>query len=163
MAKKKEPKPADGRTVVTRNRRASRTYEILERIDVGMVLVGTEVKSLRAGQVDIGDAYARVEGGELWLIGARIAPYVNAGYANHDPERRRKLLAHRRQIERLSIKVREKGLTMVPLSVFFLNGRAKLELGLARGKGVHGRKEEVAERDRRRDLRAARRTKDADI
>jgi len=161
--KKKPPPPTDGRIVVARNRRALRDYEILDHLEVGMVLLGTEVKSLRAGQVDIGDAYAQVKSGELWLLGARISPYVNAGYINHEPERERKLLAHRKELIRLSVKVREKGLTLIPLSVYFLNGKAKLELGLARGKRQYGRKEEVAARDRRRDLRAARRDNEADV
>lgn len=161
--KKKYVEPADGRRTVARNRRAVRDYEILERIEVGVVLLGSEVKSLRDGQVNIGDAYAQIIGGELWLLGANIALYAHSTGNNHDPERRRKLLAHRREIRRLTGKTREKGLTLIPLSVYFRDGKAKLELALARGKSQHGRKEEVAERDRRRALRAARRDRRADI
>lgn len=160
-AKKEEYK--DGRVVVARNRRAVRDYEVLDRLEVGLVLVGTEVKSLRAGSANIVDAYAQVIDGELWLVGAHISPYLNASQFNHDPERRRKLLAHAKEIQRLHGKVKEKGLTLIPLSVYFRDGRAKLELALARGKRQHGRKEEVAERDRRRALRAARRDRDADV
>jgi len=164
VAHGKKDKADDGRTVVARNRRAARDYEVLDRIEVGLVLTGSEVKSVRARAIDIGDAYAQVQGGELWLIGAHVAPYANAGYAGHDPDRKRKLLAHAAQIVRLGSRVREKGLTLIPLVVYFApNGRAKVELGLARGKSVHGRKEEVAERDRQRDLRAVRRSHDADV
>lgn len=161
--KKKKEEYNDGRVVVARNRRAVRDYELLDRLEVGLLLVGTEVKSLRSGNVNIGDAYAQVSHGELWLIAAHIAPYLNASQFNHDPERKRKLLAHAREIQRLAVKVKEKGLTLIPLSVYFRDGRAKLELALARGKREHGRKEEVAERDRRRQLRAARRDRDADV
>ncbi len=161
--KKKREVPKDGRVIVARNRRATRDYEVLDQLEVGMVLLGTEVKSLRDGGGNIGDAYARIEGRELWLHGANIAPYANASQNNHDPERKRKLLAHRREILRWSIKVREKGLTLIALSVYFRDGRAKLEIALARGKRDYGRKEEVAERDRRRQLRAVRYDKDADI
>ncbi len=161
--KGKEAEPKDGRRVVARNRRAVRDYEILERLEVGIVLQGSEVKSLRESGASIGDAYAQVIGGELWLLGANIALYAFASGNNHEPERRRKLLAHRREIRRLTGKIREKGLTLVPLSVYFREGKAKLELALARGKRHHGRKEEVAERDRRRALRAARRDRRADI
>ena len=149
--------------MVTRNRRATYDYEILDRIEVGIVLLGTEVKSLREGNVSIVDAYARVDGGELWLVGARIAPYVNASINNHDPDRRRKLLARANEIMRLGGKVAEKGLTLIPLSIYFRDGKAKIELALAKGKREHGRKEEVAERDRLRQLRSARRDRDADI
>ena len=142
MGKKRKEEPRDGRVHVARNRRVARSYEILERLEVGLVLRGTEVKSLRAGSVNIGDAYAQVIGGELWLLGAHIAPYVNAAHFNHDPERRRKLLSHSREIRRLAGKVKEKGLTLIPLSVYFREGKAKLELALARGKREHGRKEE---------------------
>lgn len=162
-SRKKKADEADGRKVVARNRRASRDYEILERLEAGLVLLGSEVKSLREGQVDISEAYAQILDGELWLLGANIAPYAYATHTNHDPERRRKLLVHRPEIRRLAGKVREKGLTLVALSLYFREGTAKLELGLARGKRLHGRKEEVAERDRQRQLRAARRDREADI
>lgn len=161
--KKKKSEPKDGRVIVARNRRATRDYEILDRLEVGLVLQGTEVKSLREGGGNIADAYAQVIANELWLLGSHIAPYANASSFNHDPERRRKLLAHGREIFRLSAKVKEKGLTLIPLSLYFREGRAKLELGLCRGKREHGRKEEVAERDRRRELRAARKDRNADI
>jgi SsrA-binding protein len=163
VGSKKHKTPDDGRVMVTQNRRARRDYDILDTLEVGFVLQGTEVKSLRDGNVSIADAYARVDGGELWLVGARIAPYVNASIFNHDPERKRKLLAHFEEIRRFAGKVQEKGLTLIPLSIYFRDGKAKIELALARGKREHGRKEEVAERDRERDLRAARRDRDADV
>lgn len=159
----RKTKASDGRTIVARNRRASRDYEILDRFEVGLVLLGSEVKSIRDGQVDLGDAYAQVQSGELWLLNAKIAPYAHATHTNHEPERRRKLLMHRHEIRRLEGKTREKGLTLIPLTLYFKEGKAKLELGLARGKKLHGRKEEVAERDRQRQLRAARRDREADI
>jgi SsrA-binding protein len=160
---KKKEKFDDGRIVVGRNRRALHDYEILDRLEVGMVLLGSEVKSLREGHISLVDAYAQVLNGELWLLKANISLYINATHISHDPERKRKLLAHRHEIKRLAVKVKEKGLTLVPLMVYFREGRAKLELALARGKSEHGRKEDVAERDRQRSLRAARKDRGADI
>jgi SsrA-binding protein len=139
------------RTVAT-NRRARHEYEILETIEAGLVLRGTEVKSLRLGQVNFKDAYATVRHGEAWLLGCHISPYSHGTDANHDPERDRKLLLHRREINRLAGKVAERGLTLVPLRIYFKGGRAKLELGLARGKKLHDKRAALREREARREM-----------
>jgi SsrA-binding protein len=146
--------------VVATNRRARHEYEILETLEAGLVLRGTEVKSLRAGQVNFKDSYATVRGGEAWLLGCHISPYSHGTDANHDPERERKLLLHGREITRLTGKVAERGLTVVPLKVYFKNGRAKVELGLARGKKLHDKRAALRERETRREMdRAARSTR----
>jgi SsrA-binding protein len=144
------------RTVAT-NRRARHNYEILETQEAGLVLRGTEVKSLRGGLVNFKDAYATVRNGEVWLIGCHISPYSHGTDANHDPERDRKLLLHGREIARLDGKVAERGLTIVPLRLYFKKGRAKLEIGLARGKKMHDKRSSLREREVRREMdRAAR-------
>jgi SsrA-binding protein len=143
--------------VVATNRRARHEYEILETLEAGLVLRGTEVKALRAGQVNFKDSYATVRGREAWLLGCHISPYSHGTDANHDPERERKLLLHAREITRLTGKVAERGLTVVPLKVYFKNGRAKVELGLARGKKLHDKRATLRERETRREMdRAAR-------
>jgi SsrA-binding protein len=139
------------RTVAT-NRRARHDYEILETLEAGLVLRGTEVKSLRAGLVNFKDAYATMRNGEMWLRGCHISPYSHGTDANHDPERDRKLLLHGREIARLGGKAAERGLTLVPLRLYFLKGRAKLELGLARGKKVHDKRSALREREVRREM-----------
>ena len=139
------------RTVAT-NRRARHEYEILETVEAGLVLRGTEVKALRQGQVNFKDAYATVRNGEAWLLGCHISPYSHGSDANHDPERDRKLLLHRREISRLAGKVAESGLTLIPLRIYFKGGRAKLELGLARGRKLHDKRSALRERDLRREL-----------
>ena len=136
--------------VIATNRKAFHDYEILETYEAGIVLRGTEVKSLRESQVNFKDCYAAVDNGEAWLIGCYIAPYHHGTDANHDPERRRKLLLHRREIGRLLGKVAERGLTLIPLRLYFKDGRAKLELGLARGKKLYDKREAIRERDERR-------------
>ena len=143
--------------IVATNRRARHEYEILETLEAGLVLRGTEVKALRAGQVNFKDSYATVRGREAWLLGCHISPYSHGTDANHDPERERKLLLHAREITRLTGKVAERGLTVVPLKVYFKNGRAKVELGLARGKKLHDKRATLRERETRREMdRAAR-------
>lgn len=139
------------KTVAT-NRRARHEYEILETIEAGLVLRGTEVKSLRAGQVNFKDSYATVRNGEAWLLGCHISPYSHGTDANHDPERDRKLLLHRREIERLTGKIAERGLTLVPLRLYFKDGRAKVELGVARGKKLHDKRSALREREVRREM-----------
>jgi SsrA-binding protein len=146
-----------GEKVVATNRRARHEFEILETHEAGLALQGTEVKSLRAGQVTFKDAYAAIDHGEAWLIGCHIAPYRHGSDANHDPERRRKLLLHRREISRLLGKVAERGLTLIPLRIYFKEGRAKLELGLARGKKLHDKRAAIREREVRRELDKERR------
>jgi len=144
------------RTVAT-NRRARHQYEILETVEAGLVLRGTEVKSLRAGQVNFKDSYATMRNAEAWLLGCHISPYSHGTDQNHDPERDRKLLLRRREISRLTGKIAERGLTLVPLRLYFKNGRAKVELGLARGKKLHDKRSAIREREVRREMdRAAR-------
>jgi SsrA-binding protein len=138
--------------VVATNRKAFHNFHILETYEAGLALRGTEVKSLREGQVNFKDSYAAIDNSEAWLIGCHISPYHHGTDANHDPERRRKLLLHRREIGRLLGKVAERGLTLVPLRLYFKEGRAKVELGLARGKKLHDKREAIRERDERREL-----------
>jgi SsrA-binding protein len=141
-----------GEKVIATNRKAFHNFEILETCEAGLVLRGTEVKSLREAQVNFKDCYAAIDNGEAWLIGCHITPYHHGSDANHDPERRRKLLLHRREIGRLLGKVAERGLTLVPLRLYFKEGRAKIELGLARGKKLHDKRAAIRERDERREM-----------
>jgi SsrA-binding protein len=144
------------RTVAT-NRRARHEYAILETLEAGLVLRGTEVKSLRAGLLNFKDSYATVRNGEVWLVGCHINPYSHGTDANHDPERDRKLLLHGREISRLAGKVAERGLTLVPLKLYFKSGRAKIEIGLGRGKKLHDKRSTLQEREVKREMdRAAR-------
>jgi SsrA-binding protein len=145
---------AEDRVVAT-NRRARHEYEILESFEAGLVLRGTEVKALRTGQVNFKDSYATVRNNEVWLLGCHISPYSHGTDANHDPERDRKLLLHGREINRLVGKISEKGLTVVPLKLYFKNGRAKLEIGLARGKKLHDKRAALRERETRREMEKA--------
>ena len=151
MAKKRGKRKAAAGDVAT-NRRASHKYELLERFEAGIELQGSEVKSLRDGKVQIGDAYASIEDGELWLRNAHIPPYEPASMENHDPERPRKLLLHRYEIERLIGRLQRKGQTLVPTRVYFKGPRAKVELALARGKEQRDRRREIRDRDIQRDV-----------
>jgi len=138
---------------VALNRRARHNYTITDTFEAGLVLTGTEIKSIRAGKVNLSDAYARVEKGEAWLIGAHIAPYEAGNRYNHEPRRDRKLLLHRTEIDQLMGRAAAKGLTVVPLRLYLTSkGRAKVELGLARGKQLHDRRRDIAERQSRRDI-----------
>ncbi len=138
---------------VTVNRKARHEYAIEETVEAGIVLTGTEIKSVRAGKVNLQDAYARIERGEAWLIGAHIAPYEAGNRYNHEARRTRKLLLHRDEIHELLGRTARKGLTLVPLRLYITDhGLAKLELGLARGKQQHDRRREIAARDARREL-----------
>ena len=137
---------------IVENRKAFHDYFVEERYEAGLVLRGTEVKSLREAQVNFKDCYAAIDNGEAWLIGCHITPYHHGSDANHDPERSRKLLLHRREIGRLLGKVAERGLTLIPLRLYFKDGRAKVELGLARGKKLHDKRASIRERDERREL-----------
>ena len=141
-----------GDKVIATNRKAFHNFSILETYEAGLVLRGTEVKSLREAQVNFKDCYATIDNGEAWLIGCYITPYHHGSDANHDPERKRKLLLHRREIGRLLGKVAERGLTLVPLRLYFKEGRAKIELGLARGKKLHDKRATIRERDERREV-----------
>jgi SsrA-binding protein len=141
-----------GKTVA-QNRKARHDYLIEETLEAGIALTGTEIKSIREGRVNLQDAYARIERGEAWLVGAHVAPWEGGNRYNHEPRRDRKLLLHRTQIDQLAGKARAKGLTLVPLTLYFNDrGRAKVELGLARGKKSYDRRRDIAERDARRDM-----------
>jgi SsrA-binding protein len=141
---------------VAQNRRARHEYSIEDSFEAGIVLTGTEIKSVRAGKVSLAEAYARVENGEAWLIGANISPWETGNRYNHDPKRPRKLLLHKDQIVALQTRTRAKGLTLVPLKMYITGrGLAKLEIGLARGKQQHDRRRDIAERDARRDVERA--------
>jgi len=133
--------------LVVQNRRAHHDYFILEKIEAGIELRGTEVKSLRAGGMTLKDSYAEVRDGEMYLVGSHISPYEKGNIYNHDPERARRLLLHKREIVKLGAKVAEKGLTLVPLRVYFKEGRAKVELGLCRGKHTVDKRDTIRERE----------------
>jgi len=139
-------------STVALNRKARHEFTIDETFEAGIVLTGTEIKSVRAGKVNIANAYARIEKGEAWLIGADIAPFAQGNRYNHDPKRNRKLLLHRREIDELLGRAQQKGQTIVPLRLYLSRGKAKLELGLARGKQLHDRRRDIADRDARRDI-----------
>jgi SsrA-binding protein len=140
---------------VATNRQASFRYELLDRLETGIVLQGTEVKSLRAGSAQMKDAYASVRDGELWLHNLHIAPYGPAARDNHEPERPRKLLAHKREIDRLVGTTQERGLTLVPTRLYFKGSRAKVELALARGKDRFDKRESIKRREQERDMQRA--------
>lgn len=150
-AKQTENQRMADRVVVT-NRRAFHDYHILDTIEAGIVLTGTEIKSIRDGKMSISEAYARVRDGELWLMGAHIAPYAFGTYANPDPLRPRKLLVHKSEIRELQAAMEQKGLTLVPLRVALRNGRAKVDIGIARGKKLYDKRAASAERDAKRDI-----------
>jgi SsrA-binding protein len=143
------------RQSIARNRAARHAYEILDTFEAGLVLTGTEVKSLREGKANLGDAYGVVRGGELWLLNAHIAPYGSGGYVNHDPTRSRKLLLHRREIRRLIGAVERQGLTLVPLELYFVRGLAKVRMAIARGKKLHDKRDAARRRDAERDIARA--------
>ena len=143
---------ADEKTIAL-NRRARHEFTIDDTFEAGIVLTGTEIKSIRAGKVTLSDAYARVERNEAWLIGAHIAPFEQANRFNHEPKRIRKLLLHRAEIDELLGRAKAKGQTIVPLRLYLTGkGRAKLEMGLARGKNLHDRRRDIADRDAKRDV-----------
>ena len=150
MADKTEREKAQSN--IAENRKAFHDFHLLETFEAGLVLRGTEVKSLRAGTVNFKDSYATVRNGEAWLVGCHISPYSHGTDANHDPERDRKLLLHGREITRLLGKISEKGLTVVPLKLYFKAGRVKLEIGLARGKKLHDKRAALREREVRREM-----------
>ncbi|WP_421899160.1 SsrA-binding protein SmpB [Maridesulfovibrio sp.] len=148
MAKKKKKKSPSS---IALNKQARRNYEFVETLEAGLVLKGTEVKSLRQGLVSFMDGYINFKEGEAWLVGIHIAPYDHAGYTQHEPDRPRKLLLHAREIEKLQTRVEQKGLTVVPVRLYFSRGNIKLEIALAKGRNVHNRKEELKRRDIARD------------
>ncbi len=140
---------------ITVNRKAYHDYIILESLEAGIVLMGSEIKSIRAGRVNIRDAYAKPENGEIWLVNAHIAAYEAASHFGHEPNRPRKLLLHRHQINELTAEVSQKGLTLVPLKLYIKKGTAKLELGVARGKRLHDKRESIARRETEREIERA--------
>jgi SsrA-binding protein len=141
-----------GIKIIGQNKKARREYELLDFIEAGIVLTGSEVKSLRAGRLSFKDGYVRFDSGEAYLVGVHIAPYENAGYAQHDPERERKLLLHKREIKSLMGKVEQKGLTLIPVKMYFKQGKVKVELALARGRKLHDQREELKRRAVARDM-----------
>jgi SsrA-binding protein len=147
-----DPTMPEAKTI-TLTRRARHEFTIDDTVEAGIVLFGTEIKSIRAGQVSLSDAFARIDRGEAWLVGAHIAPWEGGNRENHEPKRNRKLLLHRRQIDELLGKAKAKGLTIVPLRLYISDrGKAKLEIGLGRGKQLYDRRREIAARDARRDM-----------
>jgi SsrA-binding protein len=153
MAKGKKRKAAPGD--VATNRQASYRFDLLDKLETGIVLTGTEVKSLRNGSAQIKDGYAQVRDGELWLHNVHIPPYGPASRENHDPDRPRKLLAHKREIDRLVGKIQERGLTLVPTRIYFSGPRAKVEVALARGRDRFDKRESIKAREQRRDMERA--------
>lgn len=157
MAKKAstgKPPPSAAHVVAT-NRKASFQYHLLEKFEAGLMLTGSEVKSLREGQANLLDAYVVENRGEMFLYHAHIAPYTPANQFNHEPRRTRKLLMQRREIERLLGKMREKGLTLIPTRIYFKRGRAKCEIALAKGKALHDKRQTIKKRETNRELRRA--------
>ena len=145
----------EGIKVVASNRKARHDYIIEESIEAGLVLTGPEIKSIRAGRVNLQDSFALIRNGEAWLVGAHIAPYKHGNRENHEPRRERKLLLHRREIDKLAGRVQEKGWTLVPLRIYLRSGIAKVELGLARGKRQYDKRQTIAKRDYDREMRRA--------
>ena len=141
-----------GEKLIADNRRARHDYHLIEKIEAGLVLTGTEVKALRDGKATLQQAYADVRGSEVWLVGLHVPEYGAGNRANHEPDRARKLLLHRREIEQLNASVREKGLTVVPTRLYFKDGRVKVEIALARGKELRDKRRDIAARDAKRQM-----------
>ena len=139
--------------LVTKNKKAFHDFQIIEKIESGIVLKGSEVKALREGRCNLKDSYARIINNEIWLLGVHVSSYENAGYAGHEPERDRKLLLHKDELKRIHRKVKEKGVTIIPLKIYFKNGIAKVEIGLAIGKREYDKRQDIAERDQQRELK----------
>jgi SsrA-binding protein len=152
MAKKASPAKSGNNQVVATNRKARHNYSILDTYEAGIQLVGTEVKSLREGQASLADAFATVDDGEVWLRNLHIPEYHHGSWTNHPPRRNRKLLLHRKQIDNLIGKIRDGNLTLVPLSLYFSEGKVKVELALARGKQAHDKRQDMARRDAQREV-----------
>jgi SsrA-binding protein len=155
MARDKKKDEGEGIQVVCRNKRAYHEYEVQDSLECGLVLTGTEVKSLRDGHASLEDAYAKIDGGEVWLIGSDIPEYAMGNRMNHKPKRPRKLLMHRREIARFAGKASQRGFTLVPLRLYFKNGRAKVELAVCRGKQLHDKREAQKKADAQREIRRA--------
>lgn len=157
--KKKSPSVSAGERPIAENRKARHKYEVLDTMECGIALVGSEVKSLRMGHLSLGESYGRVKQGEVWLVGADISEYIQASHMNHDPKRPRKLLLHRREIANFAGKAKEKGLTLVPLKMYFKRGKAKLLLGLCRGRQLHDKREALKKADTKREISRAMRSR----
>jgi SsrA-binding protein len=140
---------------IAENRKAFHDFHILESYEAGVALLGTEVKAIREGNVNLRDSFARVDGGEVWIYNVHIKPYSHRGYSDHEPTRRRKLLLHRQEIRKLIGRTVERGMTLVPTRMYFKNGRVKIEVGLARGKQAHDKRETIKRREADRETRAA--------
>ena len=136
---------------ITVNRKARHEYSILQTLEAGIVLVGTEVKSLRQGKANLVDSYAKINNGEVWLVNLHISEYVQGNINNHDPKRERKLLLNKSEIRKLSVKTKEKGLTLVPLRLYFKSGKVKVEIAVAKGKKVYDKRKDIAKKDFQRD------------
>jgi len=149
------PEKDDAGRVIADNRKALYDYHVLDTFEAGVVLLGTEVKSIREGSVNLRDSYARLDNGEVWLLNLHIGPYSHSGYASHEDRRQRKLLLHKAEIRKLTGKVAEKGLTLVPLRMYFKDGRVKVAIALARGKQLHDKRETIRRREVDRETRAA--------
>ena len=154
-----EAEKTRGDRLVTENRKARHDYEILETFEAGMVLTGSEVKSLRAGRANLKDSYARIDRGEAFLLNAHISPYAAASHFGHEPERNRKLLLHRSEIDKLNGRIQERGLTVIPLKIYFKNGRAKVLIGVGRGKKSYDKRESIKKREMERDADRAMRVR----
>jgi SsrA-binding protein len=153
--KEKEKKDEANERLVAQNRRARHEYEVLDTVECGIVLVGSEVKTLRSGKVMLDDAYASVNKGEVWLVGCEIPEYVQANQFNHEPKRKRKLLLHRREIQKFASRAFEKGLTLVPLKLYFKRGKAKILLGICKGRQLHDKREKLKKETMNRDIQRA--------
>jgi len=147
--------PQDDIKPIARNRKAFHNFLVFDKWEAGIELRGTEVKSLRNGQVQMGDSYARIEDGQAFLIGLHISPYAKTAYGNHDPLRKRRLLLHHREIRRLATKVNERGFTLIPISLYFKRGLAKVELALACGKKLHDKRQDIKKREHQRQIQRA--------
>jgi SsrA-binding protein len=144
-----------GKKIIASNRRARHDYTIEDTVEAGLVLTGTEVKSLRAGRASLVDGFGQITDGEAWLHGVHIPQYTQGTWTNHEPRRVRKLLLHRKEIDKLASSVNERGLTLIPLSLYFSDGKAKIELGLARGKRTYDKRQDLAKRDAEREVERA--------
>ena len=152
MSQKKETIKGKGTRLVCQNKKAYHDYEIMETFEAGMILLGTEVKSLREGRANLKDSHAKVRKGEIYLYGLHISPYTHASYENHEPERVRKLLLHRYEIKRLVGKTQERGFSLIPLKIYFKEGKAKVELALARGKKLYDKRETLKRKEEAREM-----------
>jgi SsrA-binding protein len=156
--KKEVDKEHDNERLIAQNRRARHEYEVVDTLECGIMLVGSEVKSLRRGTLSLDEAYGQVKQGEVWLLGCEIAEYVEANRFNHNPKRPRKLLLHRREVKKFASKAHEKGLTLIPLKMYFKEGRAKVLLGICRGKQLHDKRDSLKKKSMQREMdRAIRR------